>query len=145
MRRRFRLAQLLKYRKLIEDQRRTALAMIKGKQYREEEKLFHIQETQRSYQQQLQNTQGKTSLHLSYLDALSQDNFFQRKILQELHGQALKATDELVEASKSRKTVEKLRDKKMEQYKQYMIQQERKELDELAAGRFVRMNSASKT
>ena len=145
MRRRFRLAQLLKYRKLIEDQRRTALAMIKEKQYREEEKLFHIQEAQRAYQQQLQNTQGKTSLHLSYMDALSQDKFFQRKTLQKLHGQALKATDELVEASKSRKTVEKLRDKEMEQHKQYMIQRERKELDEFTAGRFVRMNSASNT
>lgn len=145
MRHRFRLTQLLKYRKLIEDQQRTALAMIKEKQYRGEEKLFHIQEAQRSYQKELQNTQGKMSLHLSYMDALSQDKFLQRKTLQELHGQALKATDELVEASKSRKTVEKLRDKEMERHKQYMIQQERKELDELAASRFVRMNLPSKT
>ena len=143
MRRRFRLATLLKYRKSIEDQRRTALATIKEKQYKEKEKLFHTQESQRSRQKQLQDTQGKTSLHLSYLNALSQDVLAQKTALQELHSQVLKATDEVVEASKSRKTVEKLRDKRMEQYKQYMLQQERKYLDEIAAGRFIRLNMTS--
>jgi len=132
---------LLKYRKSIEDERRTALAVIKEKQYKEEEKLFHTQETQRAYQKQLQDTQDETPLHPLYLEALARDALAQRKTLQQINGQVLKATDEVIEASKSRKTVEKLRDKKMEQYRQYMLQQERKYLDEIAAGRFIRLNS----
>jgi len=143
MRRRLRLAQLLKYRKSIEDQRQIALALIKEKRYREEEKLFHTREAQRSYQKELQNTHGEASLYLPYLNSLSQNAFSQKRMLQDLQGQVLEATDELVEASKSRKTVEKLRDRERERYKQYLLEQERKYLDELAADRFIRLNSKS--
>ena len=143
MRRRLRLAQLLKYRKSIEDQRQTALALIKEKRYREEEKLFHTREAQRAYQRELQDTQSEASFHLSYLNSLSQDTFSQKRMIQDLQGQILKATDDLVEASKSRKTIEKLRDREIERHKQYLLKQERKYLDELAADRFIRLNSKS--
>lgn len=141
MRHKFRLAQLLKYRRSIEDQKRIALAVIQEKRYREEEKLFRIRESQRIYYEKLQNGRGDTSLHLLSLDALSQESFFQRKILKELNSEILRARGDLLEASKSRKMMERLRDREMERYRQQMLKQERKYLDEVAAIRFVRRNS----
>jgi len=150
MKRKFRLAQLLKYRKSIEDQRNITLAMIEEKRYREQEKLFRLREAQRSHQKQLQHGQTKqdtglfqsgTAAHLSYLDALSQESLSRRKMLEELKRQALEAKEELLEASKARKIVEKLRDRELERDKQSVIKQERKQLDEIAAERFIRMSS----
>ena len=141
MRHKFRLAQLLKYRRLIEDQKRIALAVIQEKRYREEEKLFRIRESQRVYYEKLQNGRGDTSLHLLSLDALSQESFFQRKILKELNSEILRARGDLLEASKSRKMMERLRDREMERYRQQMLKQERKYLDEVAAIRFARKGS----
>ena len=141
MRHKFRLAQLLKYRRSIEDQKRIALAVIQEKRYREEEKLFRIRESQRIYYEKLQSGQGDTSLHLLSMDALSQESFFQRKILKELDSEILRARRDLLEASKSRKIMERLRDREMERYRKQMLKQERKYLDEVAAIRFVRGSS----
>ena len=143
MRHKFRLAQLLKYRKSIEDQQRIALAMIEEKQYRQEEKLFQLREAQRACQNQLHCEQGETSLHMAYLEALSQESFSRRKAIEEIQTEILEAKEELLEASKSRKIVEKLRDKERERHKQSILQEERKSLDEIAAVRFIRANSPS--
>jgi flagellar export protein FliJ len=145
MKHEFRLAQLLRYRKSIEDQLRISLALIKEKRYEQEEKLSQLRETQRAY---LNLGSPSTripisgrpvpALHLSCLDALSQESFSRRKTLQELQRRALKVREELLEASRSREIVERLRDRQFERYKQYILQQERKYLDEIAASQFVR-------
>jgi len=151
MRHKFRLAQLLKYRKSIEDQRRVALAMIEEKRYSEEEKLFRLREAQRSWSIELraksieQRAESKKlyalcpmPYALSCLAALSQESFSRRKTLHELQRKILKAKEELLEASKSRKIVEKLRDRDLERLKQSILKQERRHLDEIATGRFIR-------
>ena len=74
---------MLKYRQSIEDQRRTALAMIREKEYEEEEKRSRSHEAQRDCQEQLQGGNGGTSLQILCLEALSQDAFSRGKILQE--------------------------------------------------------------
>lgn len=75
---------------------------------------------------------------LSCLEALSQETSSQKETLRELQREALKAKEELLEASKSRKIVEKLRDRELERHRKHVLQQERKYLDEIAAGRFAR-------
>ena len=101
--------------------------------------MFRLHEAQRDCQESLNSQDGRTSLQLSCLDALSQEAFSRKKILQELRQQALEAQEELVEASRSRKILEKLRDRELERYRQRILKAERKDLDEIAAGRFVRM------
>ena len=129
----------MKYRKAIEDQRRIELAQIREKQYGEEEKMSRLREAQRSCQELLQIQEDGTALSLSCLDALSYEAFSRKKVLLKLEEEALKARTELLEASKSRKIVEKLRDRELERYQQRMLQAERKFLDEIAMGRFIRM------
>lgn len=131
----------MKYRQSIEDQRHTALAMIREKQYGEEEKRSRLHEAQRDCQEQLKSENGGTSVQLLCLEALSRDAFSRKKILLELSKEALKAQEELMEAAKSRKIVEKLRDRDLERLRQHVLKAEQKQLDEIAAGRFIRMGT----
>ena len=120
-----------------------ALAQIREKQYKEEEKMSRLRESQRSCQELLQSQEGGTALSISCLDALSYESFSRKKGLLKLEEMALKATEELLEASKSRKIVEKLRDRELERYQQSMLQSERKFLDEIAMARFIRTGAES--
>ena len=102
--------------------------------------MYHLREAQRSNQRDFQENQGKfrnTALYLSQLEILSQKSLYQRRLLQELEKEAMKAKGELLEASKSRKTVEKLLDRERQQQMQSILKQERKFLDDIAAFRSI--------
>lgn len=144
MKHKFRLTQLLKYRGSIEDQRRIALSIVEEKRYIEQEKLFQLQEAQRLSQKQLGMIKDETSLYLSCLEALAHKSFSQKRKVQEIQKEVIKAREVLLEASKERKKVEKLRDRELERHRQFLAKQERKYLDEVAARRYTRytrMNS----
>lgn len=119
------------------------LAMIREKQFGEEEKMSRSREAQRECQKQLQSKDGGSALQLLCLSALSQDLFSRKGTLRELQAKTLKAQEELLEASRSRRIVEKLRDRDFERYRQRISQAEQKFLDDIAAGRFARMGSQS--
>ncbi|MDQ1327745.1 MAG: flagellar protein FliJ [Candidatus Poribacteria bacterium] len=138
MRFKFSLETLQKYRKSIEDQRHLELASLREKQFLEEEKLCEIRDAQRTLQRNFQDKSGKTKVYLLYLDDLSRQSIVQRKTISELSEKVIEARDNLVEASKSKKIIEKLRDQKYEQYRQYQVKQESKVLDEIATNRFSR-------
>ena len=101
--------------------------------------MFRLHEAQRDCQESLRGQDGTTSIQLSCLNALSQEAFSRKKMLQELQQQVLKAQEELVETSRSRKVMEKLRDREFERQRQHILKAERNFLDEIAAGRFIRM------
>jgi flagellar FliJ protein len=135
-----RLQGIARIRKSIEDQCHVELSIIREKQYIEKGKLYHLREAQRSNQREFQENQGKfrnTALYLSQLEILSQKSLYQRRLLQELEKEAMKAKEELLEASKSRKTVEKLLDRERQQQMQSILKQEGKFLDDIAAFRSI--------
>ena len=138
MRFNFSLETLRKYRKSIEDQRRLELASLREKQFLEEEKLCEIRDAQRTLQRNFQDKKGKTKGYLLYLDDLSRQSATQRKMISKLNDEVIEARDNLVDASKSKKIIEKLRDKKYEQYNQYLNKQENKVLDEIVTTHFSR-------
>jgi flagellar FliJ protein len=133
----FALETLLKYRKSIEDQCRIELASLREKQFREEEKLFKIRDAQRTMQSKLQEKKN----YLLYLDNLSQQSVIQRKVISELNNKVIEARDKLIEASRSKKIIEKLRDKKFKQYNQDLLKQENKVVNEIVTTRFARKDS----
>ena len=138
MRFKFSIETLQKYRKSTEDRRRLELASLREKQFLEEEKLCEIRDAQRILQRNFQDKNGKTKGYLLYLDDLSRQSIVQRKAIIELSEKVIEARDNLVEASKSKKIIEKLRDQKYEQYRQYLVKQESKVLDEITTNRFSR-------
>lgn len=119
------------------------LAMIREKQFGEEEKMSRSREAQRECQKQLQSTDGGSALQLLCLSALSQDVFSRKGTVQELQEEVLEAQEELTKAARARKIVEKLRDRDFERYRQRVSKAEQKFLDDIAAGRFARMESQS--
>jgi len=143
-----RLNALVKIRKLIEDQCRVKLATLREKEYMAKEKLYHLQMEQRWSQDQLQKDKSdiapdekvNTWSYLSYLDTLSQRALHQTKIIKELQLEIEGARQELLDASKSRKMIEKLLNREINHNRQNMAIQERKNLDEIAATRFIRNN-----
>lgn len=103
--------------------------------------MYHLREAQRSNQRNFQENQGKfrnTALYLSQLEILSRKSLYQRRLLQELEKDAMKAKEELLEASKSRKMTEKLLDRERQQQMQSILKHERKFLDDIAALRSIR-------
>jgi len=138
MRRNPRIQKLLKYRQSIEDNKRTMYAIIEEKQYAQQEKLFGIREFQKLCQNKLMDTNGDSTLHLKCLANLSEEAIHDKKELQKLQEEALKAKEELIEASKSRKKIEKLNERQLTRYRKYLLQQERKNLDEIAANQYTR-------
>ena len=60
------------------------------------------------------------------LDNLSQQSVIQRKFISELNNKVIKARDKLIKASRSKMIIEKLQDKKFEQYNQDLLKQENK-------------------
>ncbi|HGE69604.1 TPA: hypothetical protein ENX78_02135 [Candidatus Poribacteria bacterium] len=139
MRFKFGLETLLKYRKSIEDQYRMELASLREKQLLEEEKMFDIRETQRILQG---NLKDKNRVSLSYLEELSRQSIIQRKILNDLDQEITKKRDKLIDASKSRRIIEKLREKKLDEYKHDLNIKENKAIDELVTNRFLRKDNS---
>jgi len=140
MRFKFGLETLLKYRKSIEDQYRMELASLREKQLLEEEKMFDIRETQRILQG---NLKDKNRVSLSYLEELSRQSIIQRKILNDLDQEITKKRDKLIDASKSRRIIEKLREKKLDEYKHDLNIKENKAIDELVTNRFLRKDNSA--
>jgi flagellar FliJ protein len=140
MRFKFGLETLLKYRKSIEDQYRTELASLREKELVEEEKLFDIRKIQRISQK---NLQGKVKGHLLSLEELTRQSVVQRRILNDLNNEVTEKREQLIDLSKSRKIIEKLREKKFDEYKQSLNIQENKDIDETVTNRFLRKDNTT--
>ena len=140
MRFKFGLETLLKYRKSIEDQYRMELASLREKQLLEEEKMFDIRGTQRILQS---NLKDKNQASLPYLEELSRQSIIQRKILNDLDQEITEKRDKLIDASKSRRIIEKLREKKFDEYKHDLNIKENKAIDELVTNRFLRKDNSA--
>lgn len=130
------LETLLKYRKSVEEQHRIELANLMAKEIKEREKLDGIREAQRLVQKELKAK--KSGAYLMYIDDLSRRSVDQKRAIHEINVEVVGKRDQVVEASKSRKTIEKVQDKRFEQYRQYLLKQESKALDEVATNRFSR-------
>ncbi len=138
MRFKFGLEALLKYRKSIEDQYRMELATLREKQLLEEEKMFYIRENQRVLQNNLRN---KNQNSLLYLEDLSRQSIAQRKILNKLDQEITGKRNMLIDASKSRKIIEKLKERKLDEYNQELKAKENKVIDDLVTNRFSRKDN----
>lgn len=136
MRNQFRLESLLKYRKSVEEKIQIELAELREKQFKEEEKLSKIKDIQRSI---LKRSQGGNKIDdIAYLESLSNEYIYRKKILTNLANKITETQNRLMSASKARKILEKLKDRKMKEHKTFLINQENKLMDEMAGVRFIR-------
>ena len=135
------LEPLLKYRKSIEEQRRIELTNLMDKELIENQRLDDIRESQRLAQKELQAHKGKSNAYMMYLDDLSKQSVIQKNVIKDVKDKVITKREQVVEASKTKKTIEKVQSKRLEQYNQFLLRQESKMLDEIATNRFTRKDS----
>ena len=139
---RFKLEALLKHRRHQEEACQKELAQARRKLADEQEELGRKKRKKRENIQKLQIKQKESAgvsgiiLYISYIQQLSKDIQDQTGCVQEAAKKVDQKRNELILTVKRRKTLEKLKDKEWQNYRQKMMQDERKLIDEIASTRY---------
>ena len=138
----FNLEPVLKHRKLVEENLQKELAVLKLLLVNEREKLQTYKESRSKFLVELQRKQEEGTtisdvfLYLPFIEQLSKDIEKQNMTVSDLEKDVEQKRQDLVEATKKKKTLEKLKDKGLKAYKQEMIKNEQEFLNEVAVNQF---------
>ena len=139
---RFNLDPLLNHRRYQEEILQKELAGLKIRLAAEKDKLRVLKKKKRQYLGQLQLKQqsgrpvSEIRLYLHFVDHLSKEmNAQNQRVLRAEKGFNLKRQD-LIQAMKKRKTLEKLQEKGFQAHQQKMLKKERDSMDEVAGNQF---------
>lgn len=139
---RFNLEPLLNHRRYQEEILQKELASLKTLLAAEKEKLQGLKKKQRKYLRQLQQKQkdgrpvSEIKLYLDYIDRLSNDLDEQNQRVQRAAKGFNLKRQQLIEAMKKRKTLDKLKEKGWHAHQQKALKKERGFMDEVAAQQF---------
>ena len=143
----FSLNPVLEHRERIEEEKQLLLSARQQELKAAEAELARLNGEFKRYSTVLRDEHARLATeelrwhyaHLEYLDrcmVMQHANILQRKIAVE------RARQELVEARKERKVIEKLKDKRFEEHKAMEAAAEQKELDDSNARRHARLSAA---
>ena len=140
----FNLESVLRHRKLVEENLQKELAILRLSLVDEREKLRNFKESRSKFLEELKRKQEEGTtisdvfLYLPFIEQLSKDIEKQKKNVLELENDVEQKRQDLVEATKKKKTLEKLKDKGLKAYKQEMTKDEQEFMNEVAVNRFNR-------
>ncbi len=140
----FRLQKVLDVRKYKEEVKKQELAALLLEYQKEQEFLNYLKFNQDKYQKELREKQVgaldvfELIFYYTYLFKLHQDIEQQINTLCKLQEQIDLKREEVIQAQKERKIVEKLKDKKWIDFKKELDLSEQKFLDEIGINKFVR-------
>jgi flagellar FliJ protein len=138
----FNLESVLNHRKLVEENLQKELAVLRLSLVDEREKLRKYKESRSKLLEELKRKQEEGTtisdvfLYLPFIEQLSKDIEKQKKNILELENDVEQKRQDLVGATKKKKTLEKLKDKGLKTYKQEMTKNEQEFLNEVAVNRF---------
>ena len=141
---RFNLEPVLNHRKLVEETLQKDLAILKISLIDENERLITYEESRVKLLEELQQIQkeGTTTsdilLYLPYIEQVSKDIERQKKKVLELEKKVEQNLKDLLEATKKKKALEKLKKKSFKAYNQRLIKNEQDFLNEVAVSHFNR-------
>ena len=141
---RFNLEPVLNHRRLIEETLQKDLAILKISLIDENEKLLTYEESRVKLLGELQQIQkeGTTTsdilLYLPFIEQVSKDIERQKKKVLELEKKVEQNLKELLEATKNKKALQKLKEKAFKTYNQKLIKNEQEFLNEVAVSQFNR-------
>lgn len=138
----YNMQNLLNLKEKLEEQKRAAFGVAKAKLDAEEERLQVLLAKKEFYQNELKNC-FSSRLDLmaikkneEALKVLQMHIEYQHILIQQAQRQVELARVQLTEALKERKTHEKLREKAFEAFKQELLYEEGKEVDELVSFKY---------
>lgn len=139
----FSLESVLNYRKVIEEQRERTFSLALQALYREEEKLRSIENTIENKRKELfylesQSVTGEVLLSYErYFAYLDERKINQRTIINFKKKELEEKRQELIESTKDRKLIDRLREKDLRRYMDFVNHREQVYLDEIATTRFL--------
>ena len=140
----FRLEGILRYRSMIEEQRKMDLARETSLYERALKSLVEVQEKMAEVEGKLarKSAEGLTAaearIHLRYLSFLREIERERRRELEEASKRLEEARRRLIESRRERKTIETLKERAYELYLEELKRAERKLIDEVAANKIAR-------
>ena len=138
----FNLESVLNHRKLIEENLQKELAILRLSRVDEREKLGKYKESRSKFLEELKRKQEEGTtisdvfLYLPFIEQLSKDIEKQKKNVLELENDVEQKRLDLVEATKKKKTLEKLKEKGLKAYKEEITKNEQEFLNEVAVNRY---------
>jgi len=141
---RFNLEPVLNHRRLVEETLQKNLAILKKSLIDENERLITYEESRVQLLEELQQIQkeGTTTsdilLYLPFIEQVSKDIERQKKRVLELEKQVEQNLKDLLEATKNKKALQKLKEKAFKTYNQKLIKNEQDFLNEVAVSQFNR-------
>lgn len=144
----FRLQSILDYRKQIEEQQALELANIKNRLDREQKTLNKVKKERAALTARLENM-GESSLcaadvsvFFSYIHRMKKQENLQKEVICKVEKELETQRQAFVNASRKRKILDTVKEKKLAEYRLDLIRREQKELDEagiLRAGKGVKI------
>jgi len=137
----FNLQPVLNHRQFIEDSLQKAFAQLKERLAKEQDRLADYERQQQNLTEELaqKQRQGTTSsallLYVNFLDQLKSDLERQRLKVGDLESQMASKREELLEAMKDRKALERFKEKKFTEHRELLAKKEQAFLDEIAINR----------
>ena len=133
----FRLEKVLHNRELVKDEKRREL--LKRNQALQEavNRLAELEKLALSneLEQQKVLSIGQVLLHGLFSERIKEEIINQRQVIETCKEEVAKAMSEYIEASKEAKSLETLRERKLQEYTEYIRKEDEKFLDELAVQR----------
>ena len=141
---RFNLEPVLNHRRLVEETLQKDLALLKISLIDENKRLITYEESRGKLLEELQKIQkeGTTTsdilLYLPYIEQVSKDIKRQKKRVLELEKKVEQNLKDLLEATKKKKALQKLKEKAFKAYNQKLIKNEQEFFNEVAVSQFNR-------
>lgn len=144
----FNLRPVLEQRERIEDDKQQAFAARQMELKAAQDELARLNGEFKRYSTALHDghatlTSDELRRHYAHLEYLDRCMVMQHALISQLRAAVEKARKELVEASKERKVIEKLKDKRLEEHQAREAAFEQKELDDSNARREARSGQGS--
>lgn len=138
----FPLAAVLNHRKFLEETFQKELGLLKKTLLDERNIFSDINKAKKEFSRELLQKQEKgitiseTLLYVRFIEQLSWRLNRQREKVSETEKYVEQKREDLIEAMKNRKTLEKLKEKFRKAYKQKLMRKEQKMMNEMASIRF---------
>ena len=143
----FRLEKVLQYRLLVKDEKKRALLQKNQELQLAKNKLEYLQKAALSNELDQRRILSVEEVLLSglFAEKIKEDIIKQRLEIIRVEGEVEAATQEYIEASKESRSLEMLRERKLQQFNEYLQKEDEKFLDELAVQRYGRGEDESET
>jgi flagellar protein FliJ len=143
----FSLKAVLEHRERIEEEKQQILAARQHELKLAEDELARLNGEFKRYSTVLRDDHARLSTdelrrHYAHLEYLDRCMVMQHAVISQRRAAVERARADLVEASKDRKVIEKLKDKRFQEYQAMEAAFEQKELDDSNARRHSRMSAA---